>query len=72
MKGMENICKEIIWKIKIPMKMIIFLWLINRKAILKWENLRKRGWKGPSRCILCRLEEETIEHIFIKDRTHIH
>jgi hypothetical protein len=30
-----------------------------------WANLQARGWEGPSRCILCNQQSETIPHIFI-------
>lgn len=61
---MENTYKEIIWKIKIPIKKVIFVWLINQKAILTWENLHtKKVWKGPGRCALCTQSEGTVEHI---------
>ena len=37
---------------------------INSK-INTWDNLHKNGWVGPNRCRLCKMEEETVEHIFV-------
>eukprot|EP00253_Pinus_taeda_P003861 PITA_03861 len=33
------------------------------RKILTWDNIRKRGILGPSRCQLCEMHEETMEHI---------
>jgi hypothetical protein len=40
-----------------------FQWLILHNNILTWENLRKRGFIGPSRCHLCQAQEETTNHL---------
>lgn len=39
------------------------MWLVHHKKILTWENLRKRGSAGPSRCQLCGLQKETMGHL---------
>jgi hypothetical protein len=44
-------------------KIKIFQWLILHNRILTWENLRKRGFIGPSRCHLCEEKEETTNHL---------
>ena len=31
-----------------------------------WENLHKRGIIGPGWCVLCRAEEESVVHLFLK------
>lgn len=49
-----------------PLKVIIFSWLVFYNKNLTWENLRKRSWHGPSRCVLCKAEEETNYHLFFK------
>jgi hypothetical protein len=35
-----------IWKVKIPLKIKIFLWLSHENAILTKDNLIKRKWQG--------------------------
>jgi hypothetical protein len=36
---------------------------VHNKA-LTWDNLRKRGFIGPSICVLCLQQEESKEHLF--------
>ena len=52
------------WKRKIPTKILLFGWLVWRERILTWDMLRRKGFHGPSRCSFCRMEEESISHIF--------
>jgi hypothetical protein len=52
-----------LWKSKIPLKIKIFLWLIQQNAILTKDNLSKRKWTGDIRCYFCN-ENENIEHLF--------
>ncbi|XP_057871389.2 uncharacterized protein LOC131077832 [Cryptomeria japonica] len=41
-----------------------FLWLVAQRKCLTWENLRKRGFQGPSICVLCLSSEECSSHLF--------
>ena len=41
----------------------MFKWLVLHNRILTWENLRKRGFIGPSRCHLYQVKEETTNHL---------
>jgi len=52
-----------LWKSKWWPKVIIFVWLVAKKRIVTWDKLQKKGYQGPSRCSLCRQEEETQEHL---------
>ena len=54
-----------IWKSIVPLKIVLFAWLVLRNKILTWENLRNGGWEGPRRCVLCGDNEETKCHLFI-------
>jgi len=45
-------------------KIKTFLWLLMRGKTLTWDNLRKKGFSGPSICPMCRKAEETINHLF--------
>lgn len=51
-----------IWQVKCPFKIICFLWLITKEALLTWNNLQKRIWKGPN---MCSVAAETIAHLFL-------
>lgn len=45
------------------MKIKLFICLVHHKKILTWDNIRKKGMLGPSRCQLCEAEEEKMEHL---------
>lgn len=56
--------RKYLWKIKIPLKIKIFMWFLNRKVLLTKDNLAKRNWSGCKQCCFCGLEE-TIQHLLI-------
>lgn len=62
-RGLRCRAAPLIWTTTAPLKVRCFCWLVNKKAILTWDNLRKRGWVGPSLCPLCRHHEEDVNHI---------
>jgi hypothetical protein len=53
-----------IWKWKVQLKIKLFIWLAMEGKILTWESLQKMGWEGPGRGPLCKLDSETIIHLF--------
>jgi len=53
-----------IWKWKVPLKLVCFFLLVLHNKILTWDNLCLRGWQGPGLCPLCRMNLETVLHIF--------
>jgi hypothetical protein len=57
------LCKYI-WKIKVPLKIRIFMWFLHKKVLLTKDNLAKRNWQGNKRCCFCD-KDETIQHLFI-------
>jgi hypothetical protein len=52
------------WKIKVPLKIQIFMWFIYKKVILPKDNITKRRWIGCTKCVFCG-SKETIDHLFI-------
>jgi hypothetical protein len=61
--------QKYLWKIKIPLKVKVFLWLVNRKCILTKDVLYRRGWKkGNKLCLFCGMEK-TIDHLFFQCST---
>lgn len=52
------------WKIKAPMRVMVFGWLMLHNKILTVDNLVKRGWELVNRCCLCREQAETVKHLF--------
>jgi len=43
-----------------------FAWTLLKGKILRVENLRKKGFQGPFICVMCQMEEENIQHLFLK------
>jgi hypothetical protein len=52
-----------IWNLRHWPKITLFLWLVVHSSILTWDNLSKRGFVGPSMCILCGETAETMNHL---------
>jgi hypothetical protein len=50
-----------IWKSKIPYKIKIFTWLLERNAILTKDNMIRRKWAGDPSCVFCD-GTETVDH----------
>jgi len=53
-----------LWKIKIPLKIKIFLWFLQRDVVLTKDNLTTKNWKGSQKCVWCN-KNGTIQHLFI-------
>jgi len=51
------------WRCQRWMKIKLFMWVVYHKKIMTWDNIRKRGVQGPSRCLLCEAQQETLEHL---------
>lgn len=65
----KHLCKDEItqpnikiWKAKIPLKIKVFMWLIENNAILTKDNVSKRKWQGDLRCRFCP-QPESINHL---------
>lgn len=54
-----------IWRIKVPLRIKIFMWFIHKGVILTKDNLLKRSWRGRPNCCYCE-QNETIKHLFIE------
>ena len=52
-----------VWKVKVPLKIKVFMWFVHKQVILTKDNLVKRNWTGSTRCSFCD-REETIKHLF--------
>ena len=59
----NNNRNKMIWKLKIPLKIKVFLWNLGRGVILTKDNLAKRQWKGSLTCCFCN-RNESIHHLF--------
>ena len=43
-----------------------FTWTLAWNRCLTWDNIQKRGFVGPSRCVLCGGGEEDYPHLFFR------
>jgi hypothetical protein len=50
------------WKLKIPIKIKIFFWYLQRGIILTKDNLVRKNWKESQKCCFCNANE-TIKHL---------
>jgi hypothetical protein len=64
LSGLTMYFEKYIWKMKVPLKIRIFIWFLHKKVILTKDNLVKRNWHGDVRCCFCD-QEATIQHLFI-------
>jgi hypothetical protein len=64
MNGHTRFLHKYIWKMKVPLKIKIFMWFLHQKVLLNKDNLAKRNWQGNKKCCFCD-KEETIQHLFI-------
>ena len=55
-----------VWRWKIPLKTVIFSWLLLAGRILTWNMLQRKGFEGPGICSLCFGAEECITHVMIE------
>jgi hypothetical protein len=54
----ENSCTPVKTK-------ILQVWLTIENRMLTWDNGLKRGWAGPGRCALCKVESKYVQNLFI-------
>lgn len=53
------------WKIEILPKIKVFMWPLLKGKIITVDNLNKKGYEGHSRCAMCQMSEESIQHLFV-------
>jgi hypothetical protein len=54
---------NLIWKLKLPLKIKVFLWYLYKGVILTKDNLARRRWQADRKCCFCS-SDETIQHLF--------
>lgn len=57
---------RMLWDLPGLPKVNFFVWLVFHKSISTNDNLSQRGFLGPSRCILCKNQAETVCHLFLE------
>ena len=53
------------WKLDTPLNIKCFSWLTIHNNILTWDLLIKKGFMGPGRFSLCRMDSKDYTHLFI-------
>jgi hypothetical protein len=51
---------------KTSFKIRIFLWLALSNEVLTREICRKRAWQRPRKCVLCKRDDETLDHLLVR------
>jgi hypothetical protein len=52
-----------VWKLQVPPRIHIFLWLLANNKLLTRDNLAKRREAEDKTCLFCS-EQETVHHVF--------
>jgi hypothetical protein len=53
-----------IWKLKLPLKIKVFMWYLYKGVTLIKDNLAWRQWQGDRKCCFCS-SNESIQHLFL-------
>ena len=51
-----------IWQWMLRLKIKCFMWMALQNCLKTWDNLVKKGWYGPSLCILCK-DSKSVDHM---------
>ncbi|CAN1767685.1 Putative ribonuclease H protein At1g65750 [Linum perenne] len=62
--GLSDFPLSVIWRRPIPTKITGFLWQVFHKNISTCDNLARRGFIGPNMCVMCRVDLESVSHLF--------
>jgi hypothetical protein len=62
-KGIQQIYTPVVWKLFVPSRLHIFLWLLANKNVLTRDNLSKRKNVDDKTCLFC-TEYESVTHLF--------
>ncbi|KAJ4763730.1 Ribonuclease H-like superfamily protein [Rhynchospora pubera] len=60
-----------IWSFKMPPRFQIFIWRMLQNKIATLDNLQRRGWSLPNRCVLCYCNSESTTHLFSHCRFYL-
>jgi len=54
-----------LWKVHCPQKDKIFMWYLIVNKVPTWDKMKNKHFEGPCWCSLCKLENETVLHLFL-------
>jgi hypothetical protein len=52
-----------LWKVRILLKIKIFIWYLHKGVVLTKNNLTKHNWNESKQCNFC-CEDKSIQHLF--------
>lgn len=64
-KNLADFPYRAVWNSKVPTKISFFIWLVHHNSILTQDVLMGRGRPMANRCIMCKLEAETTNHLLL-------
>jgi hypothetical protein len=64
-RRVRQVFTPVVWKLHVPSRLHIFLWLIANNKILTRDNLTKRRVVDDATCLFCG-ENETVSHLFFE------
>jgi hypothetical protein len=62
-RGVRQVFTPVMWKIHVPSRVPIFLWLLANNKVLTRDNLAKRRSVDDKSCIFCS-DDESVSHLF--------
>jgi hypothetical protein len=68
--GVKPVHCPAVWGLKIPPRVLVFLWLLSNNKLVTRDNLGKRREVEGKTCLFCN-EPESVNHIFCEQR-HAH
>ena len=57
---------KLLWKLKCPLKSKKLCWFLFSGKALTWDVLCRKGWEGPGRCYLCKMDVESNYHLGVE------
>ena len=63
--GIPQYVWKLVWKVKLPTKILNFIWKLLHDSLPIFSILNSRGIAAPTRCLLCDDSDETINHLFL-------
>jgi len=62
-RGVMPVYEHVVWKLQIPPRVQIFLWLLAKNRVLTRDNLAKRREVSDKTCVFC-IGLESVNHLF--------
>jgi len=60
-----DVAAKSIWNSRVPTKACFFAWAAAKGKIPTEDKLKRRNFSGPSRCLLCLEDEETVDNLLV-------